>query len=66
MTEDDDTGHPIGCSVYDITARSSAIVLEEILLTCGKWEKKMTSLTEVETEVYTESLRGSVDPVEPI
>ena len=38
--EVDDTAHPIGSSVYDVTARSSAIVLEETRLTCREWKKK--------------------------
>ena len=40
VAEADHTVHPIGRSVYDVAARSSAIVLEGHWLTRGKWEKK--------------------------
>ena len=62
----DDTAHLIGWSVYDVIARSLAIVLGETRMTCGKLGKKMASMTEDDVEVSTESLRRSADTKEPI
>ena len=40
VAKDDYRAHLIGQSVYDGTAQSPAIVLEETRMTCGKWGKK--------------------------
>ena len=68
MTEADRIAHPIGSSVYDIGAQSSACVLEVTRLTYGKVEEEGASLTEdeIETAVFTDPVQASADTVGPI
>lgn len=46
MTEADHIEHPIGWSVHDVMAPSSAVVLEVTQLMCGKEIKERAPLAE--------------------
>ena len=65
MAEADQTAHPIGWSVYDVAALSSATVCK-ILDWRAESRKRNGSLTEDEIEIFTESARASADTVGPI